>query len=131
MANPTRPLSPHLSIYRPQITSVLSILHRMTGVALYAGLGLIIIFLVVVGYYPENYGLLHECLASIVGRVLLFGWTFSLYFHFFNGIRHLTWDMGKGFDIPTVHKSGWVVVLFTFLATFFSWMMAYSNAGAF
>lgn len=131
MPNTTRPLSPHLSIYRPQITSVLSILHRATGVALYAGLGLIIVFLVVVGYYPENYALLHKCLASIVGRFLLFGWTFSLYFHFFNGIRHLFWDMGKGFDIPTVHKSGWVVVLFTFLTTFLSWALAYHNAGAF
>lgn len=131
MSNINRPLSPHLSIYRPQITSVLSILHRITGVALYAGLLLIIVFLVVVGYFPDNYALLHQCLASGAGKFMLFGWTFSLYFHFFNGIRHLFWDMGKGFEIPTVYKSGWVVVLFTFLTTFLSWIMAYNNAGAF
>ncbi|MEK6747167.1 MAG: succinate dehydrogenase, cytochrome b556 subunit [Pseudomonadota bacterium] len=131
MSNVTRPLSPHLSIYRPQITSVISILHRITGVVLYAGLGLIIVFLVVVGYFPDNYGLLHKCLASGIGRLALFGWTFSLYLHFFNGIRHLFWDIGKGFDIPTVNKSGWAVIFCTLVATIFSWVIAYHNTGAF
>lgn len=125
-----RPLSPHLSIYRPQITSVISILHRITGIALYAGLGLVVIFLVVVGYFPDSYGFLHGILSSGVGGVLLLGWTFSLYMHFFSGIRHLFWDMGKGFDIPSVHRSGWVVIVFTLIATVVTWLVAYSNAGA-
>ena len=129
MSNVTRPLSPHLSIYRPQITTVLSILHRLTGVALYAGMVLLIAFLVVVGYAPEKYVLFHDCLSSFVGRLFLFGWTLALYFHLFNGIRHLFWDMGKGLDIPTVNKSGWAVVIFTLLATLGSWAIAYHNAG--
>ncbi len=129
MSNITRPLSPHISIYRQQITSVLSILHRITGVALYVGMGLIIVFLVVVGYYPENYTLFHNYLTSFIGRLLLFGWTLALYFHLFNGIRHLFWDIGKGFDIPSVNKSGWAVVIFTLLASVASWAIAYYNSG--
>jgi succinate dehydrogenase / fumarate reductase, cytochrome b subunit len=129
MSNVTRPLSPHISIYRPQITSILSILHRITGVALYAGMGLLIVFLVVVGYAPEKFVLLHSYLATFVGRLLLFGWTMSLYFHLFNGIRHLFWDIGKGFDIPSVNKSGWAVIIFTLLATLGSWAIAYHNSG--
>lgn len=131
MSNVTRPLSPHISIYRPQITTVLSILHRITGVALYVGIGLIIAFLVVVGYYPENYVSFHNYFASFVGRLFLFGWTLALYFHLFNGIRHLFWDMGKGFDIPSVNKSGWAVVISTLLASVASWAIAYHNSGVF
>lgn len=129
MPQVTRPLSPHLSIYRPQITSVLSITHRISGVALYAGLGLLIVFLGVVGYYPTYYAKLHECFTSILGRTLLFGWTLAFYFHFFNGIRHLFWDMGKGFDIPSVNKTGWLAIIFAVLASVFSWIVAYHNAG--
>jgi succinate dehydrogenase / fumarate reductase cytochrome b subunit len=129
MSKITRPLSPHLSIYRPQITSFLSILHRITGVALYAGLVLLIVFLWVVAYSPANYDELHKCLSSFWGRLFLFGWTFALYFHLFNGIRHLFWDIGKGFSIPSVNRSGWAVVIFTFIASFISWIAAYHNAG--
>lgn len=124
-----RPLSPHLSIYRPQITSVLSILHRITGVALYLGMVLLIVFLWIVAYSPENYGSLHNCLASVFGQLFLFGWTFAFYFHFFNGIRHLLWDMGKGFTIPCVNKTGWAAVVFSLLASLASWIIAYHNAG--
>ena len=131
MSNIIRPLSPHLSIYRKQITSVLSIMHRITGVALYAGLGLLIVFLGTVGYYPENYAKLHEFLASALGKIALFGWTLAFYFHFFNGIRHLFWDMGKGFDIPSVNKTGWMAIICSVLASLFSWVVAYHNAGLF
>lgn len=124
-----RPLSPHLSIYRKQITSVLSIMHRITGVALYAGLGLLIVFLGVVSYYPTYYTQLHQCLTSVFGKIALFGWTLAFYFHFFNGIRHLFWDMGKGFDIPSVNKTGWAAIVFAVLASLLSWVVAYHNAG--
>jgi succinate dehydrogenase / fumarate reductase cytochrome b subunit len=129
MSNSPRPLSPHLSIYRPQITTVLSILHRITGVALYFGMALLIVFLWVIGYAPENYTRLHDCLSSVVGQLLLFGWAFSFYFHFFNGIRHLFWDMGKGLEIHAAAKSGWAVVIFSVVLTALSWAMAYHNAG--
>lgn len=129
MSNIQRPLSPHISIYRPQITSVLSILHRITGVALYVGLALLIVFLCVVAYFPANYTLLHGLLTSVLGKLFLFGWTLAFYFHFFNGIRHLFWDMGKGFDIPTVNKTGWLVVVLSVLVSLISWVVAYHNAG--
>ena len=129
MANISRPLSPHISIYRPQITSVLSILHRITGVALYVGLAVLIVFLGVVAYFPANYTMLHNLLISVLGKLFLFGWTLAFYFHFFNGIRHLFWDMGKGFDIPIVNKTGWAVLIFSVLASVASWAVAYHNMG--
>ena len=129
MTNPSRPLSPHLSIYKPQITSVLSILHRITGVALYAGLVLLIVFLCVVAYAPEYYATLHECLSSILGQVMLAGWAFAFYYHFYNGIRHLFWDMGKGFDLPSVNRTGWAVVILAFASTAMSLFVAYYNSG--
>ena len=107
MANVSRPLSPHIGIYKKQITSVLSILHRLTGVALYVGTLLLIVFLLVVAYSPLNYEILHGFLAAPIGQIILFGWTFAFFFHLLNGIRHLFWDIGKGFSITTVNKTGW------------------------
>ncbi len=131
MANVTRPLSPHLSIYRPQITSVLSILHRITGVALYCGLALLVFFLCVVAYAPEHYAKFHECLSSTLGQVMLAGWTFAFYYHFFSGIRHLFWDIGQGFDLPSVNRTGWAVIIFSVISSVASLFVAYYNVGAF
>ncbi|MBL0319855.1 MAG: succinate dehydrogenase, cytochrome b556 subunit [Alphaproteobacteria bacterium] len=100
-----RPLSPHLSIYKPQITSTLSILHRITGVIIYTGLvGLVWLFVFAAyGYSIEGVA---GILRSPVGLVVLLGWAFCLYYHLCNGIRHLFWDMGKGYALTTVTKSG-------------------------
>lgn len=116
-----RPTSPHLSIYRPQITSVLSILHRLTGVALYAGTALMLWWLWVLAYSPEHYSQMMECLASIPAKILLIGWTIAFYYHFANGIRHLFWDMGKGFSLSATTKSGWLVVAFTLAMVAITW----------
>lgn len=105
-----RPTSPHLSIYRPQISSVLSITHRMTGVALYAGIVVLALWLYTAAYAPAYYAQFFDCLSSSIGRFLLLGWTFSFFYHLSNGIRHLFWDMGKGYAIPDVNRSGWMVV---------------------
>lgn len=121
MSSDLRPTSPHLSIYRPQITSVLSILHRITGVALTVGTALLVVWLYVAAYEPSNYGALHELLSSVPGRLLLMGWTLAFYFHLANGIRHLFWDMGKGFTIPQTTRSGWAVLIITVLMTAASW----------
>lgn len=129
MSNIIRPLSPHISIYRKQITSVLSILHRITGVALYAGLVMLVVFLCVVVYSPSYYPELHKFLVSPLARLALFGWTLAFYFHFFNGIRHLFWDIGKGFDIPSVNRTGWMAVVFSILASVGTWVVVYHNAG--
>jgi len=129
MNNVQRPISPHIGIYRKQITSVLSILHRLTGIALYVGSFLLIAFLLVVAYAPEQYENLHELLSSFVGRLALFGWTLAFFFHLLNGIRHLFWDMGKGFEIPNVNKTGWLVLFLTIVFSIIIWCIAYKNVG--
>ena len=129
MSNIKRPISPHLSIYRPQITSTLSIFHRITGVALYFGLVLLAVFLYVVAYSPEKYVNLHQCLSSAYGRLFLFGWTLAFYYHLFNGIRHLYWDMGKGFDLPSVTRTGWIAIILSVLSSIITWCAAYHNIG--
>lgn len=129
MSKVVRPLSPHLSIYKPQITSTLSILHRITGVALYIGLGLLIFVLCVAAYAEGNFARFHELLATEIGQAILFGWTFAFYYHFFNGIRHLCWDIGQGFDIPTVNRTGWFTLFCAITSTVVCWYIAYQNLG--
>jgi succinate dehydrogenase / fumarate reductase, cytochrome b subunit len=131
MTQPNRPTSPHLTVYRWQITMILSILHRATGVALYAGTALIIGFLVIMSYAPMHFEQMHECLASIPGRLILFGWTLAFFYHFYNGLRHLFWDMGKGFEIASVNRSGWLSLFATLVSTLGVWAYAYHVAGAF
>ena len=117
MASAPRPISPHLTIYKPQITSVLSIMHRMTGVALYAGAVAMVVWLVIVAYYPLKYSKWYECAASWGGRLILLGFLLAFYYHLANGIRHLFWDMGKGYSLKVATISGWLVLLFTLAAT--------------
>ena len=118
-----RPLSPHLGIYKPQLTSVLSITHRLTGIALYAGTALLVAWLWAAAYNGQCYDGISSFLSSIIGKIFLIGWTFAFYFHFANGIRHLFWDMGKGFSLPAAYRSGWMVVLFTLFATAATWFL--------
>src|SRR5690606_1427727 len=101
MISSRRPLSPHLQIYRPQITSTLSILHRLTGIALGGGTLLLTWWLVAAAAGPEAFATAQGFICSIVGRLLLFGWSFALFYHLCNGIRHLVWDAGYGFEIDT------------------------------
>lgn len=101
-----RPLSPHLQIYKPQITSTLSILHRITGVALGAGAILLSLWLAAAATSSGAFSLAQALVDSILGMIVLFGFTLALFYHFCNGIRHLLWDAGYGFDLPSVHRSG-------------------------
>ena len=101
-----RPLSPHLQIYRPQITSVLSILHRITGIALAGGLVLLLVGLLSMAMGFDAYDCFQRFIQSIWGKIMLFGWAWAMSYHLFNGVRHLFWDMGYGFDMETVHASG-------------------------
>lgn len=117
-----RPLSPHLSIYRPQITTVLSILHRITGAALVFGLLGFAAWIWALAYSPECFAQWQAWLSSLFGQVMLIGWTAALYYHFCNGIRHLGWDMGLGFSLPASTRSGWLVVIATVLFTALTWM---------
>lgn len=124
-----RPTSPHLSIYRPQITSVTSIMHRISGVALYVGAVLLVGWLWAAAYAPMTYSRMHECLSSLPGMGLLAAWTAAFYYHLSNGIRHLFWDMGKGLDIGCAARSGWFVLVLTLLLTVFTWGFALNSVG--
>lgn len=124
-----RPTSPHLTIYKPQISSVLSITHRFTGIALYVGAIVLVWWLIVAAYYPVHYVKWHHHATSWPGRILLLGWLFSFYYHLANGIRHLFWDMGKGYTIPVMTFTGWLVVLFSLGMTAGSVAFIYHQAG--
>ena len=116
-----RPLSPHLQVYRPQISSVLSILHRVTGIALSAGTLLLVWWLVAAATSPAAFDAVQGFIASPVGFVLLFGWTLALFYHFFAGIRHLVWDAGYGYGKPEFHRSGYAVLAATAASTVLVW----------
>lgn len=118
----SRPLSPHLQIYRWQITSVLSILHRLTGLALSVGTLLLVWWLVALASGPDAFATAQAFVGSWLGRLLLLGWSFSLFFHLANGIRHLFWDAGYGFEIKTTTASGWAVVVTSVALTVIAWV---------
>ena len=118
----SRPLSPHLQIYRWQITSFLSILHRFTGLALSLGTLLLVWWLAALASGPDAFATAQAFVGSWLGRLLLLGWSFSLFFHLANGIRHLFWDAGYGFEIKTTTASGWAVVVASVALTVIAWV---------
>ncbi len=130
MPSVDRPLSPHLQVYRPQITSVLSILHRITGVALTFATLLLTWWLVAAAYGPEQFASAQAFLGSWIGQLLLWGFTFAVFYHLANGVRHLLWDFGWGFEITQVRTTGIVVVAFAAVATVITLIAAYAAGGA-
>jgi succinate dehydrogenase cytochrome b subunit len=124
-----RPLSPDMQIYRPQLTSVLSITHRVTGIALSVGTLLLILWLMAAAEGPQSYSTVWGFLSSWVGLVLLLGWTFSFFFHLCNGIRHLVWDAGYGFELRMVYVSGWTVVVASTALTIAAWLFSFVVVG--
>jgi succinate dehydrogenase / fumarate reductase cytochrome b subunit len=131
MAGHPRPLSPHLQIYRRQLTSVLSILHRFTGIGLAIGLLYLVCWLVAAARGASAFDSLQSFNGSIIGRLLLFGWSIAFFFHMLNGIRHLSWDAGWGFELPTTYRSGWAVLVGTAILTLLAWIIGYYQMGAF
>ncbi len=126
MATGNRPLSPHLLIYRPQLTSMLSIVHRGTGCGLVAGTLLLTWWLVAAGVGPEAFDTVQAFIGSWFGRLILFGFTYCLFFHLCNGIRHLFWDAGYGFELPDLYASGWAVVAASVGLTLIAWIAGYA-----
>lgn len=124
-----RPLSPHLGVYRFQITMLTSITHRATGVALAGGSLLLMAWLISAALGPAAYDMVQGLLIHPLGRLVMLGFTWALVYHFLNGIRHLAWDAGWGFDIPTMTKTGWSVVVLSVIVTVAIWVVAYAEGG--
>lgn len=119
-----RPLSPHLQIYRPQLTASLSILHRITGFALSVGVVALVFWLSALATGGEFLYDVQEFWNSLIGKIFLLGWVFCFFYHLCNGIRHLSWDIGLGMDISMVYKSGWFVFIFSGIVTLSIWWLA-------
>ena len=124
MSAVNRPLSPHLQVYRWQLTSVLSILHRLTGVFLSLGAIALVWWLFAAASGDAAFAVVQCAIASWAGRLFLIGWSFALFYHLANGIRHLVWDAGVGFDIKTTYATGWTVVVAAAALTAFAWVWA-------
>lgn len=122
-----RPLSPFMigPYYKPQLTSMLSITHRLTGMALSAGTLALAGWLIALASGPEVFATYAGHLAAWYGQIVLLGFSWALLYHLCNGIRHLFWDIGKGLDVPTAYKSGYAVVAVSGLLTVAVWALAY------
>ena len=121
-----RPLSPHLQVYRLPLLPIVSIMTRACAVALSFGLVVFAIWLIALGSGAQAYGLINGLLTSPLGLIALVGWTFALMWHSANGIRHLFWDAGHGFDLQTAERSAYAVIAFSFIATAAVWLWIWS-----
>lgn len=121
MPQTARPTSPHILIYRLLFTTLLSGLHRITGVALVVGTLLLIVLLVALAAGPGPYSKVQAFCGSWIGLFMLFGWSWSLCYHLCNGVRHLGWDVGWGYEIPRMKQTGWIVVFVSAAMTLLIW----------
>ncbi|MFP4313845.1 MAG: succinate dehydrogenase, cytochrome b556 subunit [Alphaproteobacteria bacterium] len=121
-----RPLSPHLQIYKPQISSTLSILHRITGVAMAIGTLMLVWLLVAAAIGEHAYDQFMWFAGSPLGLFMLFGWSFALFYHLCNGVRHLIWDTGRLFNLSCARKAGIMVVCVAIAMTALTWYCAYN-----
>lgn len=124
MREGTPPLSPHLQVYRFPLTVILSITHRITGALLGLGVLLLLYVLIAAAAGEQSYHGAHALVSSWLGQLLLFLWTFALFFHFCNGIRHLIWDVGYGLDRELVDKTAYVVLIVSIVLTLVTWSVA-------
>ncbi len=125
-----RPLSPHLQIYTPLINMVVSILHRITGAALYFGTILLAWWLIATATSPDHFEIVNGFFGSWLGRLVLLGYTWALLQHMLGGIRHLIWDTGRGFDVQTVDRLSWGSIVGSVVLTAVIWVAALNMRGA-
>ena len=123
----TRPLSPHLQIYKLPPTALMSVLHRGTGAVLSIGTVLLVIVLAAAAGGPDSFEGIGGLLRSWFGKLVLFGFTFALFAHFCNGIRHLVWDMGYGFDVSKANKGAQISFLAALILTVLTWIVAFAG----
>jgi len=124
-----RPLSPHLQIYRPMLTMMMSIVHRMTGAALYLGTALLAWWLIAAASGPEAFETVQRFMGSILGRLILLGYTWALIHHMLGGMRHLVWDTGRGFDLKTVETMARLTLGGSVALTLVVWVIGYAVKG--
>lgn len=129
MSRRPRPLSPHLVNYRWQLHMMMSIVHRMTGVLLSLGYLYIVGWLMAIALGPQIYRTFMSISGSWLGQLILFGLSFALIYHLLNGIRHMFWDIGRGFEIHTIRRSGLFVIFLTVALTIAAWVVGYMMAG--
>ena len=120
-----RPLSPHLQIYKPQITSMLSILHRATGIALSIGSVILVLWIVALTLGENTYLIYSNLINNWFVKLIIFGFTFALFYHLSNGIRHLFWDAGYGYDLKHAYISGVAVIISSLSLTSITWLIVY------
>src|SRR5690554_4158260 len=121
MVTDNRPLSPHLQVYRWQMTMVTSVLHRFSGLLLSLGMVLVVAWLVALAAGPQAFASVTGWLASPAGLVLLFLWSVALFYHLFNGIRHLLWDAGWLLELKGAYASGWAMLVLSLVMTAIVW----------
>jgi succinate dehydrogenase / fumarate reductase cytochrome b subunit len=124
--SPGRPLSPHLSIFRPLITMVMSILHRITGGALYFGMVLLTWWLIAAARGPDAFAHASTVFGSWLGQLVLFGFTWALVHHLLGGIRHLIWDTGAGYSEPARNGLAWATIIGSVTLTILIWIGGYA-----
>ena len=129
LAKRPRPLSPNVQIYRPQLTSVLSVLNRITGVVLSLGAVALVVWLLAAAAGPEAFSVVQGAIATWAGQIVLFGFTFAFFLHLCGGIRHLVWDTVHGFELRSIYISGWVVVMASVVFTLAAWVISLLIAG--
>jgi succinate dehydrogenase / fumarate reductase cytochrome b subunit len=117
-------MSPHLQVYRPQLTSILSITHRVTGLALGIGSIVFVWQLVDAARGPAAFSAFQSFIGSWFGLALLLAWSAAFFFHLANGVRHLLWDAGYGYDLPTAYRTGTAVLVATAALTVLTWIIA-------
>ena len=124
-----RPLSPHLQVYKPTLNMALSVFHRGTGTVLALSTPLLVYWLLTLAAGPEAYAELQECLSSWIFKVVLLGYVFSMSYHLCNGIRHLFWDVGRGYENEEVTRSGVIVICVAVVLTLSVFVMALATGG--
>lgn len=121
-----RPLSPHLQIFRPIVTMVMSIVHRITGAGLYFGMALLAWWLIAAASGPAAFDTVNGLFGSIPGQIVLFGFTWALIHHMLSGLRHFIWDLGHGFALTTANTMAWATIVGSVTLTILLWIVAYA-----
>jgi len=118
-----RPLSPHLSIHKKLLTSVFSILHRITGIGLSISSILIVIWISLLSFGPNYFFVFQMISETFIFKLILFFWSVGIFYHLFNGVRYLYWSYGLGMNLKSIYISSYIVVFLTIISTFILWFL--------